>query len=387
MDNCSEAAYHGRRDNAPLEATSPHHKTRIKKPCAVKPAFLEFFAGSGLVAHALQSYFKAAWANDICEKKAAVYKANHGKKHFHLGSIADITGGDLPDAKLSWASFPCQDLSLAGLTAGIHGERSGLVWQWLRIIDEMPNRPLLLVAENVTGLISVDNGSHYRILHEALRSRGYKVGAVVLDAVHWVPHSRPRVFVIAVQNDVVIPDALLADGPNWLHPSFVVKVAKNMDGWLWWNLPEPFKRKKDLADLIEWDAQCDEKKNADRNLRLIPEHHKKKLGQADVTVAPGYKRTRNNEQVLELRFDGVAGCLRTPKGGSSRQFVVLKRNGKLFTRLLTIRETARLMGAPESFKLPGTYNDGYKAMGDAVAVPVARYLAKHLLAHLVQAAG
>ena len=91
--------------------------------------------------------------------------------------------------------------------------------------------------------------------------------------------------------------------------------------------------------------------------------------------------------MLELRFDGVAGCLRTPKGGSSRQFVVLKRNGKLSTRLLTIRETARLMGAPESFKLPGTYNDGYKAMGDAVAVPVARYLAKHLLAHLVQAAG
>lgn len=356
-------------------------------PAAAKPDFLEFFAGSGLVAYALQSYFKAAWANDICEKKAAVYKANHGKKHFHLGSIADVTGNDLPEAKLSWASFPCQDLSLAGLTAGIHGERSGLVWQWLRIIDEMPNRPPLLVAENVTGLISVDNGSHYRILHEALRSRGYKVGAVVLDAVHWVPHSRPRVFVIAVQNDIAIPDALLADGPSWLHPSFVVKVAKDMDGWLWWNLPKPPERKKDLVDLIEWDAPCNEKEDADRNLRLIPEHHRNQLGKKGVTVAPGYKRTRNSKQVLELRFDGVAGCLRTPKGGSSRQFVVLKRNGKLSTRLLTIRETARLMGAPESFKLPGTYNDGYKAMGDAVAVPVARYLAKHLLAHLVQAAG
>lgn len=398
MDNLRWVDYYGSRDNTPPEVTSAlsHLKAPSKKPKnigrrgatktnrATKPVYLEFFAGSGLVAYALQSYFKAEWANDICEKKAAVYKANHGKKHFHLGSIADVSGGDLPVAKLSWASFPCQDLSLAGLTAGIHGKRSGLVWQWLRIIDEMPNRPPLLVAENVTGLISVDNGSHYRILHEALRSRGYKVGAVVLDAIHWVPQSRARIFVIAIQNGIDIPDALLAHEPNWLHPSYVVKVAKDLEGWLWWNMPKPPKRKKDLADLIEWNAQCNEKKDADRNLRLIPGHHRTQLGQEDVTVAAGYKRTRNKRQVLELRFDGVAGCLRTPKGGSSRQFVVLKRNGKLFTRLLTIRETARLMGAPESFKLPGTYNDGYKAMGDAVAAPVARYLARHLLSLLAK---
>ena len=91
-----------------------------------KPLYLEFFAGSGLVAHALKPHFKAAWANDICEKKAAVYTANHGGKHFKLGSISDVSGEELPEAALSWASFPCQDLSLAGLTAGIHADRSGL---------------------------------------------------------------------------------------------------------------------------------------------------------------------------------------------------------------------------------------------------------------------
>ncbi len=355
-----------------------------KNKGATKPEFHEFFAGSGLVAHAMKSYFKAAWANDICEKKAAVYQANHGKKHFYLGSIANVNGRNLPNAQLSWASFPCQDLSLAGLTAGINGERSGLVWQWLRILDESPNPPPLLVAENVTGLVSVDNGSHYRILHKALRSRGYRVGAVVLDAVHWVPQSRPRVFIIAVQNGIDIPKALLSQSPNWLHPSFVEKVAKGLDGWLWWNMPKPPARKKVLADIVEWDAQCHEKKDADHNLRLIPAHHRKLLGQKNVIIAPGYKRTRNSKQVLELRFDGVAGCLRTPKGGSSRQFLVLKQNNRLTTRLLTVRETARLMGAPESFKLPGSYNDGYHAMGDAVAVPVARYLARHLLSPLAR---
>lgn len=96
-------------------------------------------------------------------------------------------------------------------------------------------------------------------------------------------------------------------------------------------------------------------------------------------VAPGYKRTRAGKQVLELRFDNVAGCLRTPSGGSSRQILVIRKNGELRSRLLTVKETARLMGAPEEYKIPGSYNDGYKAMGDAVAFPVARWLAEKLL--------
>ena len=60
--------------------------------------------------------------------------------------------------------------------------------------------------------------------------------------------------------------------------------------------------------------------------------------------------------------------------------MVITENGDIRTRLLTVRETARLMGAPDDYKLPGSYNDGYKAMGDAVAVPVARFLAENLLA-------
>ena len=88
---------------------------------------------------------------------------------------------------------------------------------------------------------------------------------------------------------------------------------------------------------------------------------------------------------MELRFDDVAGCLRTPAGGSSRQYLIIKMDGEWRTRILTPREAARLMGAPDSFKLPGSFNDGYKAMGDAVAAPVAAYLAEHLLVKLVEA--
>ena len=369
-------------DTAPGAYRASPLKLTHKNTSRVKPTCLEFFAGSGLVAKGLSRSFKVVWANDICAKKAAVYTANHGKKHFHLGSISDVNGADLPEVALSWASFPCQDLSLAGLIAGINGERSGLVWDWLRIMDEMVETPAVLVAENVAGLVSVDGGSHYRILHEALRTRGYVTGAVILDAVRWVPQSRPRVFVIAVKNILEIPSSLVANTPTWMHPSSVIKAAQGLEGWVWWNMPEPPSRKKNLADIIEWDAECDDPDSAARNLHLIPSSHRERLEGNGVVVAPGYKRTRNSRQVLELRFDGVAGCLRTPKGGSSRQFIVLKRGNELATRLLTIRETARLMGAPDSFKLPGGYNDGYKAMGDAVVVPVVRYLAHYLLAPL-----
>jgi DNA (cytosine-5)-methyltransferase 1 len=350
-----------------------------------KPTFLEFFAGSGLVAEGMAPHFDVVWANDLCQKKAAVYAANHGSNRFQLGSIADVKGADLPQATLSWASFPCQDLSLAGLTAGINAKRSGLVWQWLRILDEMPHRSPMLVAENVTGLLSMKDGDYYRTLHRALRERGYIVGAVVLDAARWVPQSRKRVFIVAIEEGTDIPPSLMDNAPNWAHSAPLVNAARGLDDFVWWKMPEPVERQITLSDIVEWEAPADNFIVTQKRLNLIPKAHREKLENKSVSVAPGYKRTRNGRQVLELRFDGVAGCLRTAEGGSSRQVVVLKKGKRLDTRLLTVRETARLMGAPDSYKLPGSYNDGYTAMGDAVALPVSRYLAKHLLEKLAKA--
>jgi DNA (cytosine-5)-methyltransferase 1 len=350
---------------------------------------IEFFAGSGLVDCGLGEWFETVWANDICAKKANVYTANHGFRVFHLGDIQDMTGSRIPAAQLSWASFPCQDLSLAGLTNGIEAERSGLVWQWLRVLDEMAVRPNVLVAENVVGLVAAADGKNYRQLHLALQARGYRVGAVLLNASCFVPQSRPRIFVVAVADDVSIPAELVDASPNWLHNDAIARVARDLPGWVWWRMPPPPPRQVALADVIEWDAPSDPEPVVAKNLAMMAERHRNKLlsvADDEIVVATGYKRTRAGKQVLEARFDGIAGCLRTPEGGSSRQLLILKRQGKISTRLLTVRETARLMGAPEGFILPGGYNDGYKAMGDAVAAPVAEYLGRHLLRRLTEAA-
>lgn len=347
-------------------------------------AYLEFFAGSGLVAEAMRGSFTPVWANDICPKKAAVYRSNHGGKHLHVGTIVDVRGADLQNAHMSWASFPCQDLSLAGMMAGLKGDRSGLVWEWLRVMREMgPRVPPVLVLENVVGLVSSQGGTHYRNIHRELTAMGYKVGAMMLDAVHWVPQSRPRVFVVAVPQALEL-GGLADSGPNWAHSKAIVKAATGLEHWVWWSLPTPEPRRTSLEDLIEWSAPCNDEAATRRALALIPPQHQSRLLQElanGFKVAPGYRRTRG-EQVLELRFDGNAGCLRTPEGGSSRQQLVLKKDGHLATRLLTIREAARLMGAPESYEIPGTYNDAYRALGDAVALPVARFLARNLLGPL-----
>ena len=340
----------------------------------------EFFAGSGLVAYGLKGMFRPVWANDFCPKKAAVYQSNFEGAHFVLDDIKNISGSLLPEAHLSWASFPCQDLSLAGSIGGIDAKRSGLVWEWFRILREIPNKPALLLIENVIGLLSINNGVNYIKLHNALLELGYRSGAVVLDAALFVPQSRQRVFIIAVRKDFVIPNELQDSGKNWLHNKTTAKLGCTLSDWVWWKAEPPPQRKTTINDILDFDLPYDK----DNVLPLIPPRHREELASYADYVTTAYRRVRSGKQCLELRFDGLAGCLRTPEGGSSKQFVVVKQKNEIRARVLSHREAARLMGVPDSFNLPGTRNSAYKAMGDAVALPVASFVGTSFLMPLAK---
>ena len=343
---------------------------------------LDFFAGSGLVGLALAPYYVTAWACDIDKRKAATYRANLDPAQLHVCDVASVDGTTLPPAALSWASFPCQDLSLAGKLGGVTASRSGLVWHWLRTLEEQADdAPRVVCAENVAGLVSSNRGHDYASVHAALAALGYRVGCVLLNASRWIPQSRPRVFVVGTRG--TIPDDITSDGPTWAHPAAVVRAAGLVDGFTWWRIPEPPPRVATVADIVQhgqpWDAT--------RTAELIPPRQLAKLTSSGRKYATAYRRTRGGVQVTELRCDGVAGCLRTPAGGSSRQYLVkLDDDGKPVARLLTAREVARLMGAPDSYVLPANYREAYHAMGDAVAVPVVSWLAKYLLLPLTEAA-
>lgn len=347
---------------------------------------LDFFAGSGLVSKGLSSEFSTVWANDISVKKAQVFNANNDKGVLQVCPIENVQGACLPCVDLSWGSFPCQDLSLAGDMNGLYAQRSGLFWQWLRVMDEMPTRPAVVVAENVVGLVSAKGGEYYVAVHNELLKRGYRVGAVMIDAIHWLPQSRKRIFVVGVRDDVDV-SKLTADAPTWCHPAPIINVSKRVRRWTWWKIPQPRVCPARLDEVIDFDAPCDASRERAEKLSLI---HPKKVAEAKDLARTsrmaftGYRRTRDHKQVLEIRTDGVAGCLRTPCGGSSRQIVLIANGDELNTRLLTVREAARLMGAPDTYEIPGSYNDGYMAMGDAVAVPVVEHLSKSLLAPLAR---
>ncbi len=371
------------------------------------PVFYEFFAGGGMARAGLGAGWKCLFANDIDAKKGASYAENWGKKHLKVEDVGVLTTADLPgSADLAWASFPCQDLSLAGDYVGLKGERSGTFWPFwhlMKALAEEHRAPAVIVLENVCGALTSHGGKDFAAIGAALVGGGYRFGAVVMDAVRFVPQSRPRLFIVAVDKKSPLPPGLLAPraGTIW-HPDNLIGAHEQLSkrsksAWLWWNIPVPHQRKTTFADIIEdephgvkWHTAAETK----RLLDMMSPINCKKVENAKRTkrrtVGAIYKRTRADEngvraQRAEIRFDDVAGCLRTPIGGSSRQSIMIVEGNKIRTRLLSPREAARLMGLPESYKLPTNYNEAYHLSGDGVAVPVVRHLAAHILEPLLAA--
>jgi len=340
-------------------------------------------------------------SNDIDEKKGAAYQQNWGSKELKIEDVARLSTHNLPGtADLAWASFPCQDLSLAGNGAGLKGARSGtfwLFWSLMKDLAQQGRAPALIVLENVCGAITSHDGKDFAALTSALADESYHFGALVIDAVHFVPQSRPRLFIVAVKDDIAIPSGLVrktAD-PLWATAT-LVQAQKDLDKelrdrWVWWNLPAPATRTVAFSDLIEdepegvcWHTKAETKKLLDM---MSPLNRKKVLGARKAgkrMVGTIYKRTRPDEtgrrvQRAEIRFDDIAGCLRTPVGGSSRQVLMFVEGDQVRSRLLSPREAARLMGLSDSYKLPKNYNEAYHLAGDGLVVPAVRHLAKHIL--------
>jgi DNA (cytosine-5)-methyltransferase 1 len=168
---------------------------------------------------------------------------------------------------------------------------------------------------------------------------------------------------------------------------------------VWWNLPLPEPRKIQLRDLVEENPASVPGHTHEETSRLLSMMSPANLGKVTAArqcgtplVGTMYKRTRHDEhgrriQRAEVRFDGVAGCLRTPAGGSSRQVICVVRENEIRSRLISSRETARLMGLPDWYILPDNYNEAYHLTGDGVAVPVVRFLAANLLEPILAEAG
>ncbi len=376
--------------------------------------FVEFFAGGGMARAGLGESWRCLFANDFDQKKVSAYEANWGVGDIKHGDVASLTLADLPVTlvDLAWASFPCQDLSLAGGYRGLSRERDNVptrsgafwpFWKLMRGLVQADRAPRVIVLENVHGCLTSHRGKDFAAIASALSDSDYKFGAAVINASHFVPQSRPRVFFIAVRKGEAIPSSLVAEGPQpeW-HPAALIRAhagltAKAKASWVWWAIPKPAPRTLTFSDILE-DTPTGVKWHAPAHtqylLELMAPLHCEKVARAMAlgrrTVGSIYRRTRPAEdgakrQRAEVRFDDIAGCLRTPAGGSSRQTILVVQGKKVRSRLLSPREAARLMGLNEGYRLPERYNDAYHVCGDGVCVSVVRHLAERLLEPLLKA--
>ena len=356
-----------------------------------KPRAAEFFAGIGLARLGLESAgVDVVWANDFDADKAAMYRAHFSDSHDHLrqGDIAEIRGDELPDIDIAWSSFPCTDLSLAGNRKGLAGTASGTYWEFVRILGEMGDRrPRVVAIENVTGFATSHGGDDLLSVIGSLNELGYSVDVLAMDARRFVPQSRARMFLVGAQEppeDVASPHSELR--PDWLQapygdPSLRMHRAA---------LPAPpppltsgLGQVVDKAGVEWWDATRTEAfldslstVQTDR----LASMRKSRL----VTYRTAYRRTRHGVARWEVRPDDISGCLRTARGGSSKQAVVRAGRGDVKVRWMLPIEYARLMGAPD-FRLDGLRdNQALFGFGDAVCVPAVGWLAEQYLVPLAR---
>lgn len=345
---------------------------------------LEFFSGIGLARAGMEAAgIKTIWANDLDSVKCKLYTAQWGDVDLRFGDVFDIDADDVPDADIAWASSPCTDLSLAGKRGGlVDGPESKAFFGFIDVVEGMGERaPRVVVLENVCGLASSHEGSDFRIVVEEFNRLGYSVDAFELNARRWVPQSRPRMFVVGAKNPIdggEVDTSIRPDRLAWIHSdlqltthitpvekapvllsSGFTAIAENLvdDDSRWWDEKRSNAFVSSLSDIQR--SRFDQLKSAD-----------------ETVARTAYRRTRAGKPVWEIREDDISGCLRTARGGSSKQAVVFIGKGKARMRWMTGLEYARLQGAGD-FKLEGFKESQIQyAFGDAVAVPAVTWLMK-----------
>ena len=368
-------------------------------PVLGNKTFAEFFAGIGLVRAGLeQQGWTIAFANDISQQKYEMYKGQfeNADDHFFPGDIHTINVEIIPSVTLATASFPCNDLSLAGGRNGLQGEHSSAFWGFISVLKQMHDRrPPIVMLENVTGFLTSNNGEDFRQGLLALNNLGYIVDTFILDAANFVPQSRQRLFVIGILETLQPYDA---------ESSFAVRISDTRPKalatfilqhpdihWHIRSLPSQPTSNARLDSILEnLSENAPEWWPQDRANYLLsqmsPRHRQtaeQMIAGHDWSYGTVFRRMRKGKSTAELRVDGIAGCLRTPRGGSAKQILFKAGKGQYFARLITPREASRLMGA-DFFNITVPFDQALFGFGDAVCVPVIEWIANNYLNPIVE---
>lgn len=370
------------------------------------PKAAEFFAGIGLVRRALEhprSKFRweTIYANDNDPKKHRIYQSLFPDAPSVLDKrdIGDVQPQNIPACDLWTISFPCTDVSLAGNRGGIRANQSAAVWKVLSLLKEIPrNRtPRVLLLENVVGLLSSNDGRDFGFLIKALNEHGYGVDPLRIDARHFVPQSRQRLFLIATKLDANSPEEIDPHdiAPSEVRPQILLNAMRMHQKYIWHARPLPSIRSRAVkVDSVLEPLPLDDERWWDSGRtkhfynQIHPRHLpavKEALSSKDISYFTAFRRVRvidgTKRCVAEIRRDGIAGCLRTPKGGSAKQIVVRASSEGLSVRHLTPFECMQLQGWKKRPDPSIDTDDMLFALGDAVCVPAVRWVLENAVGH------
>ena len=302
--------------------------------------FIDLFAGIGGLRKGFEPYGKCVFSSELNEYSKKTYCENFPGS-LVSGDITKINSKDIPDHDILLAGFPCQPFSLAGVSSREYlGQKHGfkdktqgtLFFDICRILEKKQPRAFLL--ENVKNLQTHNKKKTFKVIINALEELGYHVKFDIIDAGKIVPQHRERIFIVGFKDP------------------------------LDFEFPELKDKKPKLEDILE--TRVDKKYTLlDGTWNALQLHRKRHTEKGN---GFGYKIANRK---------GVSSTLsaRYYKDGAE----ILIDQGKKNPRRLTPRECARLMGFPDSFKIPVSDTQSYRQFGNAVVVPVVKEIAKAMV--------
>lgn len=311
--------------------------------------FVDLFAGIGGLRIPFQELggrclFSSEW-NKFSQK---TYFENFGE--MPAGDIRSVGATSVPSHDILLAGFPCQPFSIAGVSKkrslgrehGFLDKTQGtLFFELARIIEA--KRPKAFLLENVRNLLTHDKGRTFAVIRETLEALDYQVSWKVIDAVHWVPQHRERIYLVGFDQ------RRFGDRTSFNFPAAP-------------DSPDP-----KLASILE--ANPGSKYSLTPHLwRYLQDYAAKQKARGN-GFGYGIADPEGHTRTLSARYF---------KDGSE----ILIDTGGAEPRRLTPRECLRLMGFPEDFKIVVSDTEAYRQFGNAVAVPVVRSVAVRMVSAL-----
>lgn len=332
--------------------------------------FIDLFAGIGGIRMGFEAcggecVFTSEW-NGFSKK---TYVENFGDRHPFVGDIVPLAAEDVPDHDVLLAGFPCQPFSIAGVSKknslGLpHGfectTQGTLFFDVARIIAA--KRPKAFLLENVKNLLSHDRGNTFRVILQTLRDElGYDVHYRIIDGQHFTPQHRERILIVGFREKTAF---------SWGDMQLPSEKPR---------LSSILHRTDGTEPVLPWDG--------DRYFDF-----KRQIVQPKYTLTPKlWSYLQSHAEKHRAAGNGFGFGLVTPDGVSrtlsARYYkdgseILVSQGSHNRPRRLTPRECARLMGFPDTFRIPVSDTQAYRQFGNSVVMPVIREVARIMVPHL-----